>query len=334
MTDIIKDFAPLFLKEIEKSNNILLHCHPSPDPDSVGSALAMKLALESINKKVTLIQGDNEIPKSFNFPGVNTIEKKSYSEINTNVFDLFISLDSNTKKMITNKQDIVFPENLKVIVIDHHKSNEGYGHINCIDSSYPATAQILFDLFKEIKIELNHDIALNLFMGIYTDTGGFKYLNNGASTLIVASELAKYAIDYPEIIFKMENSNRKQKLIFQGLALSSVKEFCNGKVAIASVSNDQLVENNIAREDILSSTIANEIKSIIDFDIAISIVEEEKGISKISIRTRDSNKYDLSKLAITLNGGGHKAAAGARLNMTINDAINKVVEQIKLIYNL
>jgi phosphoesterase RecJ-like protein len=171
-------------------------------------------------------------------------------------------------------------------------------------------------------------------MGIYTDTGGFKYLKDPVPTLEIVGELAKFARDYPNTIFTLENSNKKQKLIFEGLALLSIKEFFNGIVAVASVSRDDLVKNNINKEDIIPSIISNQLKSVISYDIGIVMVEEDKDMVKLSIRTRDSNKYDVSKLAVSLGGGGHMAAAGARLNMNIQNAIDKVVENIKVIYNL
>jgi len=331
MTDTIKKYASIILDEINKANHILLHCHPSPDPDSVGSALAMKIALESINKKVTLIKGDDSIPKEFDFPGVNTILQKSYKEINTADFDLFIVLDSGSKSMITSPIESI---DIRTIVIDHHKSNEGYGDINCIDSTYPATGQLLFDLLNEMNIKINHDIALNLFMGIFTDTGGFRYRNSGSETLRVAFELSKLAPDYIETIFTMENSKRKESIVFEGLALSSIKEFFDGKLAIASVSFDEIIKNNIKEEDILIGGISNKIKSVKGFEISVTMYEKEKGLVKISIRTRDPSKYDASKLAVSLGGGGHIGAAGAKLNMTIEQAIDKVVEKTKLIYNL
>jgi phosphoesterase RecJ-like protein len=130
MNEKIKEFSPIFLKQINQSKKILLHCHPSSDPDSVGSALAMKLALESLNKDVVLIQGDDAVPKAFDFPGVETIIQKTYFDLDLSIFDLFISLDSSSKSMISNKAEIIFPNNLKVMVIDHHKSNTKYGHFN------------------------------------------------------------------------------------------------------------------------------------------------------------------------------------------------------------
>lgn len=336
MTDNLKKFAPIILNEIKNSNNILLHCHPSPDPDSVGSALAMKIALEQFGKNVTLIKGDSNIPKAFNFPGIETITQKNFFEIDINNFDLFIILDSGSSEMISSLGKIEFPEKLNTIVIDHHISNVGYGKINCVDSAYPATAQILFDLFNEINVKIDHDIALNLFMGIYTDTGAFKYEYdcNMVETLKIATKLAEIAPDYIKTIFTMENSNRKEKLILEGILLSSLKNYCDGRLAIVSISNDEILNNNILEEDFSTTDIVNKMKSVIGYDIAVSVIEKKKGSVKLSFRTRDKNLYDVSKLAIALGGGGHKGAGGAYINMTIPDAINKVVETVKIIYNL
>ncbi len=330
----IKEASPIISAEIQKAKNILLHCHPSPDPDSVGSALAMKLALEQLRKKVTLIQGDNEIPKSFEFPGVETITKKSYGEINAGEFDLFIILDSGSIGMISRKTEVFFSETMMTIVIDHHSSNTGYAKINLIDPSYPATAELLFDLFKEMGVKIDHDIALNLFMGIYTDTGGFRYENTRLNTFKVATELVTFAPDYSKIIAVMDNSDRKEALIFEGIALSSVKTFFDGKLAIASVGYDEIMKNNIKEEDISTGLISNKLKSVLGTEISATIVELEKGKSKISFRTRDAHRYDVSKLAISLGGGGHRVASGANLNMNTEQTTEQVVQKSKELYNL
>lgn len=322
------------VEEIKKAKHILLHCHPSPDPDSVGSSLAMKLALEQLGKKVTLLQGDDKIPESFDFPAVETITKKSYGEIDINEFDLFIILDSGSIDRVTSKQKVEFPDSLMTIVIDHHISNKGFAKINLVDADYPATAQILFDLFKEMNIKLNHDIALNLFTGIYTDTGGFRYREVLPSTIKIAAELAELAPDFTKVLFTMENSNRKEKLIFEGLSLSSLMEFYDGKLAITFVTYDQVINNNLEEDDCSGSEIANKLKSVVGFEIGVNLIEQKQNLVKISFRTRDAKRYDVSKIAASLGGGGHISAAGARLNMTIPEAIDKVVKTAKELYNL
>ena len=333
MTEIVKKNAPLILSEIKKAKHILLHCHPSPDPDSIGSVLAMKLALKQMGKKVTAIRGDSEIPKAFAFPGVETIEQKSYGEIDAGEYDLFIILDSGSIDMIS-MDGVVFPDSMMTVVIDHHASNKGYGKINFVDPKYSATSEILFDLFNEIGIKIDKNIATNLFMGIYADTGGFRHGQSVVHSLEVASKLALIASDFTKTIFIMENSNSKESLIFEGMLLSSVKDFWSGKLAIASINYDEIKKNNFKGEDIYSGHISNKLKSVVGTCISATLIEIEPMFIKASFRCQDSQKYDVSKLAIALGGGGHVSASGARIYMNIPDAIEKVVKKAKEIYNL
>lgn len=331
----IKAKAPQILAEIQKAKSILLHCHPSPDPDSVCSALAMKFALESLGKKVTVIQGDSPIPDAFmHFPGAKDILKNNFLEINQSDFDLFIVLDSASLDRITSKAPINILNSLKLINIDHHKTNPNFGMINLVVSSYPATAQILFDLFNEWKIVIDRNIATNLFMGIYTDTGGLKYSGTTPQTFAVAGELVKIAPDFQKIISDMENSNTPDFITFQGLSFNSLETYLDGKLAMTSVSNESLVEKGINAKEISSSDISSILRTVIGWDIDVALVEYEPGKNKASFRTRDENKYDVSRLAASLGGGGHKAAAGATLIMCLEDAKKKVVEKVKELYNL
>ena len=321
------------LAEVKKAKHILLHCHPSPDPDSVGSVLAMKFALEQLGKKVTAIQGDSEIPRAFmHFPGAGEIVKKNFFEIDISEFDLFIILDSGSPNMVSKKNSVSFPLPIRSIVIDHHASNEGYGDINLIDTSSPATAFILYNLFNDWNIKIDHPIAINLIIGMYTDTGGFKYPPTDHRVLSAAAELAKIAPDYTKFLFVLENSNEKEFIYFQALALSSIKTFLDGNLVISSVSKKELDKNGIKAEN--TRGITNLLKSAIGWNLSASLVEIEPEKIKISFGTRDSEKYDVSKLAVELGGGGHKAAAGAVLNMPLEQAIEKVVSTAKIMYNL
>lgn len=334
-----KDVSEISLKifeVIKTSNNILLHCHPNPDPDSVGSVLAMKIALEKIGKKVTVIRGDSEIPIAFrHFPKANEILDKNFFEINKDNFDLFLILDSGSKEMISNKGEVIFGDKLKTINIDHHASNIGYADINLVDSSYSSNAQLVFDLITSWGIEINHKMAINLFMGMYTDTGGFKYETVTAETYQIASELVKIAPDFHKYIFEMENSNSKDDLKFEGLALSSINNFLNDNIAISAISRDEMKKSGLdLNSKIPLHVISNLLRSVIGWNVGVCMLEIEPNVYKASFRSRDSTKFDVSKLAVALGGGGHKPAAGALIKLPKEQAIKAIVEKAKIIYNL
>ena len=327
--------APLILAEIKKAQNILLHCHPLPDPDSVCSALAMKFALEQLGKKATVIRGDSEIPQAFmHFPGAREIVGKAFFEIDLQEFDLFISLDSGSLNMISQARPPAMPLPLKTIIIDHHATNQEYGEINLVDTTSPAVAFILFQLFSLWDVKMTHEIATNLFMGIYTDTGGFRYAPTDYRVIGAASALAKAAPDFTESIFTMENSQSKESIYYQALALSSVETFLSENIAIASVSNEQLIAKHIPDECIRGLSISNILKSVIGWNVGVSLIERQPNEVKASFRTRNKESFDVSKLAASVGGGGHRGAAAAVIKLPLDEAKKLVVAKAKELYNL
>jgi len=336
MTETVKKAAPKIFEAIIASKSILLHCHPSPDPDSVGSALAMRFALESLGKKATVIRGDSEIPEAFmHFPGARDIVQKNFFEVDLKEFDLFIIQDTASLDRVSRCGEVNVPASLPTIVIDHHISNSGFGTlVNIVDATYPATALILLDLFKDWHVEITPDIAADLFIGAFTDTGGFRYNNVTPGVLVAASELAAIYPAFPKLIATMENSRKPEELLSLGLLLSHIKAYLNGHFAIASVSNADLVASNLSSGDAGTSWAAGLLRSVVGWDISVCCVETAPGTVKASFRTRDSEKYDLTKIAVALGGGGHKAAAGAILTMPLSQAVEKIVATAKEIYNL
>ncbi len=327
------DLADRILGEIKKANHILLHCHPSPDADSIGSTLAMKHAITSMGKEVTLIAGDSPLPTYLStLPGFNTIVTKNLFEVDLAAYDLFLILDSAALGQISRKGTIIFPPTLQTIVIDHHKTNPGFASINLIDDSYPATCQIVFDLLSQWNISITPDIALNLFAGIYTDTGGFKYRGTTYKTIAIASKLAEIAPDFTKLLFVMDNSNTKERLMLEGALLSSIESWFGDSVAVASVSHEFLSKNNIGDNEISGAEIANTLKSVVNWNIGISMVEKEPGIVKMSFRTRDADRFDVSKVAVLLGGGGHMAAAGAAISGNLEEVKQKVKQTLEKAY--
>lgn len=334
MNNQIKEKATLILAEIKKAKSVLLHCHPSPDPDSVGSALAMKFAVEQLGVKATVIKGDSDIPEAFmHFPGAKDILMKNYWEIDPNEYDLFIIVDSALSGVSRLKTITELPATMTVINIDHHKTNKGDGKINVIESNYPANAQLLYDLFIEMKIKITKEIATNLFVGIYSDTGGLKYEGVTPRTFEIATELIKINPTVNKIVDIMTSSNSLSDLDFQGLAFDQIKTIDN-KILMTSISRSLLDSKNIPEISLSAGLISSILKTVSGFALYVVLIEAKPKKIRLSFRTSDSDKYDVSRLAASLGGGGHKAAAGVVLDMSLEDAKTLVVSKIKELYNL
>ncbi len=323
MTDQIKELASEILEVILKSKKILLHCHPYPDPDSIGSVLAMSEVLKHMGKEVFSIIGDTEYPQNLlGLPNYKWIQPKNFTQIDTSEFDLFIILDSSSTAQITRLVPIVFPDNMNTIVIDHHPTNSKFGKINLVESSYSSTSQILYELFKLWNVEVSPDTAVCLFMGIYADTGGFKYLNSTPETIFVASELVKINPNYHKLLFDLENSKKPIEIEMVGLAFSSVEKYFSNQVVLSVIRYEEIKKRNLSKNDAMEGLVASQLRTVVGWDLVASLVEAEHNVVTVSLRTRDENKFDVSKIAKTVGekGGGHKGAAGTTIMEPVSKA--------------
>ncbi|MES2436872.1 MAG: DHH family phosphoesterase [Patescibacteria group bacterium] len=321
------------LKEIQKTQNIIMHCHPGPDADSMGSTLAMKFALQAMGKSVTLIKGDSDLPKYLSsLPGYDSVVLKNIFELDLTQFDLYLILDTGGINQISKIKNVEFPESLQTIVIDHHISNKGFAKINLVDATYPSTCEIVFELFKEWGIEITHDIALCLYAGMYSDTGGFVYPTTSPRTMHIAAALADKAPEFNSMIFTMMNNNTPGRLQAQGLLYSSIETWFSNSIAVSSLSYEDIQKIDAKPDDIAGLDVANNLKSVVGWNVGISMIETEPGVVKISSRSRDGDVWDVSKIMTAMGGGGHKAAAGGRVEGTIEEAKTKLKSAILEVY--
>jgi bifunctional oligoribonuclease and PAP phosphatase NrnA len=288
-----------------------------------------------MGKKATVVSSDSDIPKGFkHFPGVDQILRESFFDLDLKKYDLFIIQDSGSANMISKFQPITFPLPIRTIVIDHHASNPSYGDINLVEPSCPATAQVLFELFSLWNVEITPEIASNLFIGIHSDTGGFKYPGTTGRTFEIAGRLAQIAPNFPKMISSMENSNTPDFLKFQALALASIETSLNGKMGLSVIPFSSLKERNIPFEEVRGDAVSPFLRSVAEWVVSGVLIEIEPNKVKASFRSKDGDVYNVSKLAVALGGGGHKAASGASLDMSIGDAKKLVVAKAKELYNL
>jgi phosphoesterase RecJ-like protein len=312
--------------EIVKANSILLHLHPSPDCDSQGSALAMYHALTGLGKKVTVIKGDSDLdPNMAHLPGAEKIIPKNFLEINQKEFDLFIVQDTGDIKRITSLGEVVFAPHLKTIVIDHHASNGGFANLNLVDQNAPATALMLFRLFKKWGIPLTNEIARNLLIGIYTDTGNLVYPNTTKEAMLAVVELRDLAPEFAEDINKLHKFDL-ELLRFESLAYRKIERV--GEILISSISLADMKEENIDPKVASASYISSKLRNVRGIEVAGCIVEDVPDRIKCSFRSQNIQKYDLSVIVPQFGGGGHKMAAGALIKAPFAEAKARVLSVI------
>ena len=319
--DLVKpEVAAEILAAIKSAKRILLHCHPRADADSVASVLALKAALEGLGKTVTAIRGDTPLPEYLAvLPDFAAIQSKNYFEIDPTEFDLFIILDAGQPNRISELQPVVFPPTLRTIVIDHHATISAlsadatrFGEINLLEPRAAATCELLAELFDVWRLTITPEIALCLWTGLWGDTGGFRHPNVTPNTLTVAARLVA-AVGQPRLshlIAALEGEEELGQLRFRGLAFSHLEPLFNGQAILSLVPHQLLLDHQITVADIGGSGVAGLLKTVRGCQVGVLVTEESPGKFKVSFRSRDGERFDVSQAAARLGGGGHRAAAG------------------------
>jgi phosphoesterase RecJ-like protein len=310
------------LEEIKKASKILVNCHRGPDSDSVGSALGLTSVLESMGKDITIIC-PSDVPSDLKFlPGSEKIRKINFKEFKFSDYDLFIAIDSSTYSMISGSKEIDKPT-IPLVVIDHHFSNDGFGLVNLIDSKATSTGELLYGIFEDWNVQLNKDQALCILTGIIGDTGAFQYQNVGADTLEIAAKLIKIGADKDLIINQIYRNISFSEIKLWGKVIENMKidEEYNFVWSVISTSNyKEFPGTNSVKEDA-----ANLFFPIVK-DTDFGIIMEEREDKTMSVSFRSRSNFDISVIAKEIGGGGHKVAAGAKIEgIPFDQAVEKVL---------
>lgn len=306
------------LVEIKNAENIVIMAHEAPDGDAIGSSLAMCLATRNMGKNSYVLMKD--IPENFSYlPGREFVITES--EIET--FDLAIVLDCPNIKRVC-PEFIPYFENAKVKVeIDHHNKNDMFGDYNIVNHVSPATAQILVSSFEYLGIEITKDIGICLLTGVITDTNGFRNSNVTVECFDFASWALGKGINLSKIYKQSMLTMTKEKFEAEKLAMNRLEFFADGKIAFTYMTIADGVELGLKAGD--RDGIVEIGKSIEGVEVSIFLYEKEKGY-KASLR---SNEYvNVSEICLMFGGGGHIKAAGANLNMPLEEGKKAIIAEV------
>lgn len=313
------------LEEIKKAKKILVNLHRYPDPDSFASAFALYYFLISLDKKVNVVLSDksklaNDLSS---LPEAKLIKLVDFSKFKFEDYDLFISPDSAVWQQIVDDENVQICK-IPITVIDHHSTNEKFGKINIVISEASSCTQVLYHFFQDCNYTITKEVADLLLLGIVTDTGAFQYASEQSDVFRVVADLIDLKANKKEIINKEFRTKQLNELNGWGYLLDKLTLDESKKFVWTSMTHDVYLKYNQPRK--LTSIVAGMFSCIVEnTDFGIVMVEEENGDLVVSLRSRTD--FDVSKIAIALNGGGHKAAAAAKIEkMPFDKAVEKVLE--------
>lgn len=306
---------------LNNNQSFLIISHISPDGDTVGSAIVLYLMLTSLHKQAILFCKD-KIPKNLLF--LPCIDQYQSTDAYLPHCDVCITVDCSDFQR-TGLLPLALNQYKCSVNIDHHPSNTRYATLNIVNSTASATGEIIYHAMSHHGISLNDFISECIYTAISTDTGNFSNANTTSDTHNITSKLLQYKIDVSKISSLLYHNYSVAKTKLIGCAISSLDICCDNRLAFITITEDMM--NTVLALDSDCEGIINVARDIENVEVAVLIKEQAEYVYKVSFRSREY--IDVSKIAQTFNGGGHKRAAGCTINGHYIEIKDKLTTLIK-----
>jgi phosphoesterase RecJ-like protein len=305
---------------VGRNDRFLILSHLRPDGDAYGSTLGLGLCLQAQGKDVRMANGDGLSPQFTFLPGSEQL--RTASTLKPEEGRIIISVDCADQKRLGD--DFTAWGRPADVNIDHHVSNAGYATLNLIDPASPATAQVLYEIIQVLQWPMTAAIAANLYVGLMTDTGSFRYRQTTARTMEIAAELVAAGADPTDLAESCYSSFRAERLLLLREVLNSVHFAAGQRVAWFHLTPEMFTR---------SGATPLETEGLIEFLSAVRTVEaafllEEMGdgLTRASLRSR--GKVDVQRICAVFGGGGHRLAAGLRTRLAPAELEKRLLELI------
>ncbi|KAA9006435.1 bifunctional oligoribonuclease/PAP phosphatase NrnA [Paenibacillus spiritus] len=303
-------------------DDYLIVSHVQPDGDAVSSTLAVGWLLSCLGKKYVMIN-EGPIPARMRYLWhAGEILDMSVSQPDRK-FSHVICVDCADFQRVGGTQRL-FAEDARIVNIDHHPTNNGYGEITLIKPDAAATAEILFDLLNEFGAAWDKEIATAIYTGLLTDTGGFRYSNTSPKVMAAVSKLLEMGVNGPELAETLLEEMTLPQMRVLTRALNTLQMSPRGDIAWVVVTPKDMEECGAANEDL--EGIVNYPRNIQGVEVGLLFKVIHDGAVKVSLRS--AGRVDVAALAQVFGGGGHTRAAGARLEMKVEQAVEQVLEEV------
>ncbi|MBO4940593.1 MAG: bifunctional oligoribonuclease/PAP phosphatase NrnA [Clostridia bacterium] len=305
------------IEKIRKAEKVAIFNHESPDGDALGSAYALKLIINALGKQaeVFLRQGDERTREYKLIKGTEPLGLKVED------CDLKIAVDCADFDRLGEMKEC-FSGN--TAAIDHHVTHKEFAEATLVVPDAPATGEIIFDVAEKLGIEMNQDIASNIYLAIICDTGNFKYSSTTSKTHQVAAKLMEKGIDIANLSKQVFDTKSIEYLRAYKMGIDSLELFSNGKIAILAITEKDFEEMGV--DEVLIDGIVDLPRSVEGVEVGVYLRERTEGF-KISLRS--NGDVDVAQVAVVFGGGGHKKAGGCLIKDSLENAKKKLVEEIE-----
>jgi phosphoesterase RecJ-like protein len=318
------------IEELRAAEKLLLTTHENPDGDALGSLTGMHWILQQLGKDSVMYMSPEEFPLSHEYrhmvlDGLLGAPPEDIDQRTVVFLDC-----GNIDRMPV---DFLQRDGIHILNIDHHHDNTRFGTVNLVVPEASCTAEIVLELAHELGAEITPLIADALYVGLVTDTGKFMYENTTPAAHRMAAELIDAGVDAHAIYRRLFEELPFRRLLLLSRALQSVARYDDGAITIAAVNRADFEETGALETD--SEGVVDHLRAVEGTKVAVLIREllsdEKRGCRKVSLRATDG-LVDVSRIARTLGGGGHRQAAGLTTDLVQDELVailrRQVAEQL------
>ena len=310
------------LKALAGGERFVVTSHLSPDGDAVGSSLALARLLRKFGK-VAQVWLHDPVPAMYrHLAGTDRIYiGKEPPDGFPGSFDAAITVECPSLDRCGLETHLA---ELQLLNIDHHLGNQGYGSANWVDTAAPALGEMIQTLAASLKLPIDRETAMCLLVALVSDTGGFRYSNTSERAFEAAEELVRQGADPRQVSEWLWESRSEAavRLIQETLATLELVE--NGRLATILLTQDMFTRTGAGAED--TEGLVEFPRSIASVEAVALIRQTGAGSVKVSLRSRD--RVNVEEIARRNGGGGHRNAAGFRLDAEPNSARATVVSEL------
>ena len=311
-----RDQMGAFIEALKEHDSFSILTHVSPDGDTLGSALAVRLLLKELGKTAEVIC-EEPVPHIYEFlPGAQSVVLPSEAK----GCKVVIACDCADKQRFK-KADFIFENASLTLAIDHHFTNKGYADANLICGDASAACEVVYELFCAMDKPIGHDAAVCLYTGIVTDTGNLTYSNTTPDAIRMVAQMLEDGLNITEINRNIYRTVPFSKTRLQGHVLSNMRLEGGGRIGLAKLTVAEMDMYGATNED--CEGIVDSVRDVESVRIAIFIREGRDGTFKVSLRSKEC--ADVGRIAGKYGGGGHAGAAGFTSHESLSTTIANVL---------
>ena len=314
------------LAALRGHERFLVTSHENPDGDALGSLLGAHLILTGLGKdSVMVMSGPAPLPAEYRF--LRLAERGLLREPPADQADrVLLAVDCANATRIA---DPSLLERAPVSInIDHHHDNTAFADVNLVVPESSSTGELLADIVRALDLPLTEEIAEALYVALVTDTGRFQYTNTTPKALRLAADLVEAGANVHKVFQGVYETVQFAKLKLLARALDRAQVFDGGRIVVSYLLRDDFAD--VGAEEPYSEGIIDYLRAVEGAELAALIREPPRGGSparKVSLRS-SVDELDVSAVARTFGGGGHRQAAGFGTDLSIDEITKRIVADV------